>query len=179
MQKRNDKTSSKDAGDTDTDAAVADSSTNGSEPFVSMPTCFQYVVYTRAYYVYSYFSIFRSRDKQHSGLDSLPMKNVSRHHRKRKWEKTSGFVGSKTDVTFTDDGGRSKMEKRAATSSNKRISMMDGLADSRKAIFSGHGAPRNGGKRGIEHENRHQKERNRARRPVKASKFHHKNSSSR
>lgn len=57
--------------------------------------------------------------------------------------------------------------------------MMDGLGGGRRENFSRHGAPRKGGKRGIEHGNRHQKERYGVRKPVRASKFNHKHSSNR
>lgn len=139
-QKRHDKTSSKDAGDANTDAA--DSSTNGA------------------------------RDKQQDGLDSLPKKSDSGHRRKRKWEKPSGFVRSKTDDTFTEEGGRSKIRKRVATANSK-----SGLGDGRRTNFSRRGASKKDGKRGIEYGS--QKERFGVRKPFRASKSNNKNSSGR
>lgn len=66
------------------------------------------------------------------------------------------------------------MRKRAATSNSK-----SGLGDGRRTNFSRRGAPRKDGKRGIEHGSKHQKERFGVRKPFKASKSNHKNSSSR
>ncbi|KAL0555029.1 hypothetical protein IC582_008960 [Cucumis melo] len=120
----------------------------------------------------------RARDKQQDGLDSLPKKSESGHHRKRKWEKPSGFIRSKTDNTSAEDGGRFKMRKRAATSNSKTSSMVDGTGDGCRTKFSRRGDPRKDGKRGIKHGNRHQNERFGVRRTFKASKSNHNNSSS-
>lgn len=125
-----------------------------------------------------FFLILRARDKQQDGLDSLPKKSESGHHRKRKWEKPSGFIRSKTDNTSAEDGGRFKMRKRAATSNSKTSSMVDGTGDGCRTKFSRRGDPRKDGKRGIKHGNRHQNERFGVRRTFKASKSNHNNSSS-
>ena len=174
LQKRLNKTSSKDVGDANTD--VADLSTNGSRSFVSSQLVFS-TLYIHVLITFN-FLIVRVRDKQQDGLDSLPKKNESGHHRKRKWEKPSGFIRSKTDNASAEDGSRFKMRKRAATCSSKRSSMVDGRGDGRRTKFSRRGDPRKEGKGGIKHGNRHQKERFGVRRPFKASKSNHNNSSS-
>lgn len=86
--------------------------------------------------------------------------------------KPSGFVRSKTDDTFTEEGGRSKIRKRVATANSK-----SGLGDGRRTNFSRRGASKKDGKRGIEYGS--QKERFGVRKPFRASKSNNKNSSGR